>query len=283
MKSDIIYWLIFVGYIVYNYLFGIIFDKRYMLWYWIYMCSIALSLVGLIYNDYASNKSRVILFVVFIVIGTALLTFNMFYLGGDKIDKEKIDDVIKDQQSKTNWSTSLFVIAGLIAYVTNTGIIGSGCKDILCDDINIIIFIIANICVYQLFNTLKLTGFGGFKSDTSSESNILINVGILTLWQIYMYFLAGGFSDSSIMTNIKSKISDDYNYKSDKTMYEFFSFISIFVIVAFMVSNEILIRNCKTDDTNKSFITIKNTIKNITWNMIGTTITSMIIISGLHV
>ena len=94
-----------------------------------------------------------------------------------------------------------------------------------------------------------------------------------------MYFLAGGFSDSSIMTSIPSKISDNYNYKSDKTMYEFFSFISVFVIIAFIVSTEVLIKNCNTDKKLDSKI---NTIKNITGNMIGTTITSIIIISVLQ-
>ena len=279
MKSDIIYWLIFIGYIVYNYLFGIIYNKKNW-WYWIYMVIIVLSLIGLVYKDIGSNdRSKVLLFALFIVIGTGLLTHNMFYLGSGKIDKEKIDNLIEDQQRKTNWSTTLFIIAGLLAYITNTGIIGSDCTDILCDDINIFIFIIANICVYQFLNMLKLTNSWGFKSDTSSESNIIMNIGILTLWQIYMYFLAGGFSDSSIMTSIKSKISDNYNYKSDKTMYEFFSFISVFVIIAFIVSTEVLIKNCNTDKKLDSKI---NTIKNITGNMIGTTITSIIIISVLQ-
>ena len=128
---------------------------------------------------------------------------------------------------------------------------------------------------------LKLNNAWGFKTESSTEGNILLNVGVLTLWQIYMYFLAGGFKDSSIISKVKSHIyEDNYTGKSgEKTMYEFFSFISIFIIVVYLISNEVLIKNCKS---TKEFDNMKNTIKNITWNMIGTTITTVTIIGVLN-
>ena len=275
MKPDLFYWIIFIGYLVYNFLSWNIFNKDNSAWYIIYGISLVVSLGLLFWMEKDGPYKKFGLFALFTLFGTGLLTSNMIIVSNASDTDGKI---VLGQQTRTNWSTALFLVAGVISYIFNRVIGCAGSRDILCDDINVIIFITANLAVYQLFNMLKLKKHG-FAEDSSG--NTFIEVGVLTLWQIYMYFLAGGFNDSSIMSGLKSKILDNHDNTSEKTMYEYFSFISIFVIIAFIVSNEILIDNCKIDDKNKKFITTKNAINAITWNMVGTTITSIMIVATL--
>ena len=88
--------------------------------------------------------------------------------------------------------------------------------------------------------------------------------------------MADGFRDSKILYGIKDYITRGGG-NNQKSMYELFSFLSVFVIIAFIISNEVLIKNC-TSDKLKNFENTKNSINSITWNMIGTMITTIIII-----
>ena len=271
---DGLYTLTFFAFIVYNILSGTIFNKDNYLWYILYCIGLAvllLILFGVVYKGRGSSW-KLFLFISFIVAGTFIQTVNMINL-----QKKKDDDLIIDHKMKTNWSTGLFVLAGIIAGTFNSVISDcDGSREILCSANNIMLFIIANITVYQFFNLLKNYNSMGFKQEKSSSENIMLHVGILTLWQIYLYFLADGFRDSTMLSSLKEHITRGGS-NGRKTMYQFFSFVSIFVIIAFIVSNEVLIKNCKADKL-KGFENTKNSINSITWNMVGTMATTMMIV-----
>jgi len=278
---DGLYTLTFIAFIVYNILSGTIYNKSDTLWYILYCIGLAVLLAilsGVVYKTHSvtngskGSYEKLGLFIFFILAGTSILTMNMV-----SIQNKKNDDLIADHKTKTNWSTGLFVLAGIIAGTFNNVVSycdGSG--EILCSANNIMLFIIANITVYQSFNLLKNHNWLGFKQEKSSSENIMLHVGILTLWQIYLYFLADGFRDSTMLSSLKEHITRGGG-NGRKTMYQFFSFVSIFVIIAFIVSNEVLIKNC-TVDKLKGFENTKNSINSITWNMVGTMATTMIIV-----
>lgn len=269
---DGLYTLTFLAFIVYNILSGTIYNKDNRLWYILYCVGLSVMLAilfGVVYSGGITLK--LLLFIFFIIAGTIIQTWNMVML-----QNKKDDDLIADHKTNTNWSTGLFVVAGIVAGSLNS--VASDCDgsgEILCSANNIMLFIIANITVYQFINLLKNLGWGLNKDKTSNE-NIMLHVGILTLWQIYLYFLADGFRDSTILSSLKDHITRGGG-NGHKTMYQLFSFISIFVIIAFIVSNEVLIKNC-TADKLKGFENTKNSINSITWNMVGTMATTVIIV-----
>jgi len=270
---DGLYTLTFLAFIVYNILSGTIYNKDNRLWYILYCVGLSVMLAilfGVVYNS-KGIKRKLLLFIFFIIAGTIIQTWNMVML-----QNKKDDDLIADHKTNTNWSTGLFVVAGIVAGSLNS--VASDCDgsgEILCSANNIMLFIIANITVYQFINLLKNLGWGLNKDKTSNE-NIMLHVGILTIWQIYLYFLADGFRDSTILSSLKDHITRGGG-NGHKTMYQLFSFISIFVIIAFIVSNEVLIKNC-TADKLKGFENTKNSINSITWNMVGTMATTVIIV-----
>ena len=270
---DGLYTLTFLAFIVYNILSGTIYNKDNRLWYILYCVGLSVMLAilfGVVYNS-KGIKRKLLLFIFFIIAGTIIQTWNMVML-----QNKKDDDLIADHKTNTNWSTGLFVVAGIVAGSLNS--VASDCDgsgEILCSANNIMLFIIANITVYQFINLLKNLGWGLNKDKTSNE-NIMLHVGILTIWQIYLYFLADGFRDSTILSSLKDHITRGGG-NGHKTMYQLFSFISIFVIISFIVSNEVLIKNC-TADKLKGFENTKNSINSITWNMVGTMATTVIIV-----
>ena len=269
---DGLYTITFLAFIVYNILSGTIYNKDNRLWYILYCVGLSVMLAilfGVVYSGGITLK--LLLFIFFIIAGTIIQTWNMVML-----QNKKDDDLIADHKTNTNWSTGLFVVAGIVAGSLNS--VASDCDgsgEILCSANNIMLFIIANITVYQFINLLKNLGWGLNKDKTSNE-NIMLHVGILTIWQIYLYFLADGFRDSTILSSLKDHITRGGG-NGHKTMYQLFSFISIFVIIAFIVSNEVLIKNC-TADKLKGFENTKNSINSITWNMVGTMATTVIIV-----
>lgn len=269
---DGLYTITFLAFIVYNILSGTIYNKDNRLWYILYCVGLSVMLAilfGVVYSGGITLK--LLLFIFFIIAGTIIQTWNMVML-----QNKKDDDLIADHKTNTNWSTGLFVVAGIVAGSLNS--VASDCDgsgEILCSANNIMLFIIANITVYQFINLLKNLGWGLNKDKTSNE-NIMLHVGILTLWQIYLYFLADGFRDSTILSSLKDHITRGGG-NGHKTMYQLFSFISIFVIISFIVSNEVLIKNC-TADKLKGFENTKNSINSITWNMVGTMATTVIIV-----
>jgi len=270
---DGLYTITFLAFIVYNILSGTIYNKDNRLWYILYCVGLSVMLAilfGVVYSGGITLK--LLLFIFFIIAGTIIQTWNMVML-----QNKKDDDLITDHKTNTNWSTGLFVVAGIVAGSLNSVVSDcDGSGEILCSANNIMLFIIANITVYQFINLLKNYNSMGLKKDKTSNENIMLHVGILTLWQIYLYFLADGFRDSTILSSLKDHITRGGG-NGDKTMYQLFSFISIFVIIAFIVSNEVLIKNC-TADKLKGFENTKNSINSITWNMVGTMATTVIIV-----
>ena len=270
---DGLYTITFLAFIVYNILSGTIYNKDNRLWYILYCVGLSVMLAilfGVVYSGGITLK--LLLFIFFIIAGTIIQTWNMVML-----QNKKDDDLITDHKTNTNWSTGLFVVAGIVAGSLNSVVSDcDGSGEILCSANNIMLFIIANITVYQFINLLKNYNSMGLKKDKTSNENIMLHVGILTLWQIYLYFLADGFRDSTILSSLKDHITRGGG-NGDKTMYQLFSFISIFVIISFIVSNEVLIKNC-TADKLKGFENTKNSINSITWNMVGTMATTVIIV-----
>jgi hypothetical protein len=271
---DGLYTITFLAFIVYNILSGTIYNKDNSLWYYLYCVglSVMLAILFFVVGRNKGSYTKLLLFIFFIIAGTIIQTWNMVML-----QNKKDDDLIADHKTNTNWSTGLFVVAGIVAGSLNS--VASDCDgsgEILCSANNIMLFIIANITVYQFINLLKNYNSMGLKKDKTRNENIMLHVGILTLWQIYLYFLADGFRDSTILSSIKDHITRG-GATGHKTMYQLFSFISIFVIIAFIVSNEVLIKNC-TADKLKGFENTKNSINSITWNMVGTMTTTVIIV-----
>jgi len=267
---DILYDLNFIAFIVYNILIGTIYNKNNGIWIYgggIISLLILLTILFFVVKKNEGSYTKLLLFIFFIIFGTIMQTWNMINL------QKKSNDDINEHKHKTNWSTGLFVFAGIVAYGLNySSCDGSG--EILCSANNVMIFIIANISVYGLINLLK--NLGTLNKDKYNSDSVIFHVGILTLWQIYLYFLSDGFRDSKILYGIKDHITRGGG-NNQKSMYELFSFLSVFVIIAFIISNEVLIKNC-TSDKLKNFENTKSSINSITWNMIGTMITTIIII-----
>ena len=110
-------------------------------------------------------------------------------------------------------------------------------------------------------------------SDSIDKSTYTsFTILILCLWQFYIYFLADGFREGRIIPALKQTGSSDSN-----SMYEFFSFLSILIIMGYVINNYILSTQCR-EWYNKNMV---NNIREITYNIIGTTITTIIIIGLL--
>ena len=128
-----------------------------------------------------------------------------------------------------------------------------------------------NISIYQFVHVFRLADNKLLYTDknTDSSSNGIFNIAILCLWQFYIYFLSDGFTDGKIMSNVKQIGSGD-----KKTMYEIFSALSIFVIGGFLVTNLILTFECDKWKNEKNI----DNIKEISYNMICSTVTTIIIL-----
>ena len=109
-------------------------------------------------------------------------------------------------------------------------------------------------------------------SNTENSDTGLSIIGLICLWQFYIYFLSDGFTDGRMISSIKQMGSGN-----PKTMYEIFSGLSIIVITGFIINNIYLSSQCvkwKNDETI-------NNSKEITYNMVCTTISTIIILTSL--
>jgi hypothetical protein len=261
--------IVFLGYIVYNYLSGTIFTPKNNI-YWIISIIMGLVSIGLLaYGNYDGNGINWIklsMFIAILAIGYGSNIYNLSKL------KNASDTHLEHYQNKTVISTSLFLLCGLFAYMLNY-YEGDRCytSEFLCNTDIVMIFILANISIYQFVHAFRLTGNKLLYTDknTDSSSNGIFNIAILCLWQFYIYFLSDGFTDGKIMSNVKQIGSGD-----KKTMYEIFSALSIFVIGGFLVTNLILTFECDKWKNEKNI----DNIKEISYNMICSTFTTIIIL-----
>jgi hypothetical protein len=260
--------IVFLGYIVYNYLAGSLFDKGDKYWYFIsaailFIVSCALLLI--------KNGTKVaLLFMLFLAIGYASTAFNMYYL------KSASDTTIENYQMKTKISTTLFLMCGLFAYILNY-YESNDCysNELLCNKSILMIFLIANISIYQMvhFSRQHIKKIYSINaSNTENSDTGLSIIGLICLWQFYIYFLSDGFTDGRMISSIKQMGSGN-----PKTMYEIFSGLSIIVITGFIINNIYMSSQCvkwKNDETI-------NNSKEITYNMVCTTISTIIILTLL--
>jgi hypothetical protein len=257
----------FIGYIVYNYLSGTIFTPKNNA-YWIVGIIMGILSIGLIgYGNYYETMNWKVFGGFFVLLGLGY-TFNIW-----NISKTNASDThLENYQTKTNISTTLFLICGLFAYILNY-YEGDRCStpEFLCNTDMIMLFIIANISVYQFVHFFRLddTKLYTTSKDTDTSKTGIFNIAILCLWQFYIYFLSDGFTDGKLISNIKQYGSGD-----KKTMYEIFSALSIFVIAGFLITNITLTYECDKWKNNKNI----DDIKEISYNMVCTTITTIIIL-----
>tara|TARA_B100000902_G_C27174728_1_gene845745 strand:- start:268 stop:1092 length:825 start_codon:yes stop_codon:yes gene_type:complete len=254
--------IVFIAYIVFNYLCGTIFTQSSNA-YWIVavilgILSMITMFVGYKYSDISGGAF--ILFAILLALG---YTFNSMNIG--KL-KNASDTNFENYKTKTLVSTSSFLFFGIFAYTING--YESDCHnrpEFLCNADMILLLLLANISIYQLI--IYLREIKAFSKKTKNSSNTstpeLFNILIISLWQLYIYFLSDGFTNGRIAKQIGS--GDPAN------MYEIFSSLSIFIIIGFLYFTIHLSNECESSEK------IEN-IKEVTYNMIGTTITIIIIL-----
>ena len=192
-------------------------------------------------------------------------------------DDKNIKTIEDNYSLKTLTSTIAFIFVGIIAWYINRKETGNSCEnssELLCNFNIILLFIISSISIYQFINWLRLKKvlFLDDSNELDKSSYITFTILILCLWQFYIYFLVDGFRDGRIIPTLKQMGSGDSN-----SMYEVFSFLSIIILIGFGINNYILSTQCR-DWYSKNMV---NHIRELSYNMIGTTITSIIIIMVL--
>tara|TARA_B100001094_G_scaffold47375_1_gene42622 strand:- start:5489 stop:6316 length:828 start_codon:yes stop_codon:yes gene_type:complete len=264
--------IVFLGYIVYNYLTGSILTPKNDAYWITAICMFILSIGLLTYGNYDKDNGInwfvLITFIVILFLGYGSNAYNMSKL------KNASDTHLEHYQNKTNISTSLFLICGLFAYILNY-YEGDRCytPEFLCNKNMIMMFVLVNISIYQFVHTFRLMGNKTLYTtdkDTDVSNTGIFNIAILCLWQFYIYFLSDGFTDGKILSNMKQTGSGN-----KKTMYEIFSALSIFVIAGFLGTNIALTYECDKWKNNKMI----DDVKEISYNMVCTTVTTIIILT----
>jgi len=258
----------FISYIVYNYLSGTIFTPSNNAYIISGIIMFVLSIGLIAYGNY-DNGMKWKMFGMFFILLVIGYTFNILNINKSK---NASDTHLEYYQNKTNISTTLFLICGLFAYTLNY-YEGDRCStpEFLCNGNMIMLFILANITVYQLVHYLRLTDSKLYIKDKNTDisKSGIFNISILCLWQFYIYFLSDGFTDGKLIGNIRQYGSGD-----KKTMYEIFSALSIIVIAGFLIANITLTYECDKWKNNKNM----DDVKEISYNMVCTTITTIIIL-----
>jgi hypothetical protein len=257
--------IVFIAYIVFNYLCGTIFTQSSNA-YWIVAVILGFLSIVIMGIGYKSSNISGGAFALFAILLASGYIFNSMNIG--KL-KNASDTDFENYKTKTLVSTSSFLFFGLFAYIINR--YESDCYSIpefLCDTDMILLFLLANISIYQLI--LYLREIKVFSKKTKNASDVsntstpeLFNILILSLWQLYIYFLSDGFTAGRISKQIGSG--------NAANMYEIFSSLSIFIIIGFLYFTIHLSNQCESSEK------IDN-IKEVTYNMIGTTITTIIIL-----
>ena len=223
-----------------------------------------------------SNILFVILFGIILITGYVFSILNTVKNINDKDGNDKDENKINILRSKTIISGLLFTMVGAISWLLN--FLLSDCNSInelLCNKNIVIILILSNIVVYNSINYLKLHGSDLIwikdKEDKKDEENIGMDSGViimLCLWQVYIYFLVDGFKGVDF-SNIITK-----NSSGDKTIPGMFSGLSVFVILSLLIITFISNSQCESWKNTRHV----NNFKEISYNMLMTTVLSVIII-----
>jgi len=219
----------------------------------------------------------VILFGIILITGYVFSILNTFEIINDKDENDKdAENKINILRSKTIFSGLFFTMIGAISWLLNYLL--SDCNSInelLCNKNIVIILILSNIVVYNSINYLKLHGSDLIwikdKEDKKDEENIGMDSGViimLCLWQVYIYFLVDGFKGVDF-SNIITK-----NSSGDKTIPGMFSGLSVFVILSLLIITFISNSQCESWKNTRHV----NNFKEISYNMLMTTVISVIII-----
>lgn len=181
----------------------------------------------------------------------------------DRIDKNE------NETDGDIFSIVLFTITGIIAYFINS-FVGESCSsdngELLCNKKFIIIFILFSYGIFKSLSTLRIKGMWPFSDDNSTTKSMnTINIVLLSLWQLYIYILIDGFRDG------------EFSYKqlnggSSASMYKLFSYMSLFILSGFFITNLITYSEC---NVKSEYI---NKIKEIQYNLLVSTIVTLVLI-----
>ena len=269
--------VVFLGYIVYNYLSGSVLTPKNPWYFIIAIIMGVLSIALLAYSNY-DRSNEVMNWKIFIIF---LILLGIGY-GSNIYGISKLENAsqtkIEHYQNRILFSTSFFLFCGLIAYGLNF-YESDRCNnsEFLCNTDMMIILLIGYISIYQLVHSFRFSDNKTFfisDEDTDTSKTGILNISILCLWQFYIYFLLDGFTGGTI----KTKISEMHGSGNRQTMYEIFSGLSLIVIVGFLLNNILLTnetKKCKNENINKGYV---DDIKEVSYNMIITTFVVMFII-----
>ena len=204
--------------------------------------------------------------IIIITIFTTIIVTNI-------VNKIKDKDENKDESLDvfSSLSLTLFGFIGFLAHYINHrfGDIcpTSGPMEVLCDNKFILIFVFMNFCVINLYSVLKKHKAWPYNSEVNPERYMkYLNIVVMCIWQIYVYMLIDGFKESGFHYSSLSKGG------SNSSMYEIFSYISIFLVIALFVTNIIGFNKC---DKNNGYV---NDIKELQYNLLTSTILTFVII-----
>jgi hypothetical protein len=139
--------------------------------------------------------------------------------------------------------------------------------DVLCDNKFILIFVFMNFCIINLYNVLKKYKVWPYNAEENSDRYMkYLNILIMSIWQVYVYLLMDGFKESGFHY---SKLS---NGGSTTTIYEIFSYISLFLIITLFITNIIGLNKC---ESNTGYV---NDIKEIQYNLLTSSVITIIIL-----
>jgi len=281
--NTILTFVISLIYILYNVITLSVIDKDQKLWIHIIVgiviAFLSLFVLGFYYfktKNTESNGIFLLLFGIILIIG---YIFSLINVGKTINDKDIDENEINILRTKT-WISNLgFLFVGVVAYGINNA--WGDCQNInelLCDKNIVLLLIISNIVVYNSINFLKLHGQDWIwtkeeKKEDKDKDNVSTDLGVilmLCLWQFYIYFLVDGFKGATL--------SNTPSIPQDKNINVLFSGLSVFVILSLLIYTFVTNAQCEKWKNDKH----ENNIKEISYNMLMTSIISIIII-GSHV
>lgn len=264
-------------YILYNIITLTVIDKNQELGIHIAVgIVIALLSFGVLLIYYLKTKKTennglfLLLFGIILIIG---YIFGFINISNTINDKDIDENEINTLRTKTIISSVLFTIVGLVSYGINS--VWGDCQNInelLCDENIVLLLIISNIVVYNSINFLKLHGQDWIwtkEEKKEDKENIGMDLGaiiMLMIWQFYIYFLVDGFKGA--------KLSNTPSIPQDKNINVLFSGLSVIVILSLLIYSFVTNSQCKEWKNIKHV----NNIKEISYNMLISSIISIIII-----
>lgn len=265
-------------YILYNIITLSVIDKDQKLWIHMIVALVigflSISVLFIYYRytkDTQTNGLFLLLFGIILIIGYIFSLINV-----SKTIKDKDNDKNEINTLRTKiWISNLgFLFVGGVAYGINS--VWGDCQNInelLCDKNIVLLLIISNIVVYNSINFLKLHGQDWIwtKEDKKIEDkeNIGIDLGVISmlcLWQFYIYFLVDGFKGATLLNTP--------SIPQDKNINVLFSGLSVIVILSLLIYSFVTNAQCEKWKNIKHV----NNIKEISYNMLITSIISIIII-----